>query len=313
MKPKPLNYIKIINTYWDIAPFTDGFKSDYTSLFFALLDSINRNDWQDSEIEYDRITSKAGIGKRMYLEARKWLKESGFITLTEGKGDYQKAKFGLHGAVHFCTAYYTANSTANDTAQSTSNDTSIAPHTAPIYNEETINKETLKQETEVDGTSNDLEDEMSEDEINALNQKIEILRKQVAEQNKPKEEPTPKIKARPPFKTQLAAYIEKNPNRHSEEFYESFTNYWTATDQDNNERWEVGFFNMHRSISNWLITDERIKRENLTKNGKFYNTNPSPTGSNTDTPKPFGGKYHTPNPQTVVDGIRARKEAERNK
>lgn len=128
----------------------EGYKAEYATLFFALLDSINRNNWRETELEYGYIIYKSKIGKRAYLEGRRWLDENGFISHVPGRGDYAKAKFAVHGAVlaevqkrtakrtakrvsavpdavqsevQKCTASNTAERTAFDTASDTASRT----------------------------------------------------------------------------------------------------------------------------------------------------------------------------------------------
>lgn len=139
-----VGYIDIIRWFWDTAPEKEGYKADYGVLFFALVDSINRNDWKETELEYGYIIYKTRIGKRMYLDGRRWLDENGFIAVKAGRGDYAKARFAVHSAVQSevqkrtakrtakggsavqsevqkCTAIDTASRTASDTAHCTYN------------------------------------------------------------------------------------------------------------------------------------------------------------------------------------------------
>ena len=75
-----MNYIKLVNWFWENVIYLDGYKSDYGILFFTIVDSINRNEWKPTEIEYDRIINKSKIGKRMYLDARSWLSNNNVIS-----------------------------------------------------------------------------------------------------------------------------------------------------------------------------------------------------------------------------------------
>jgi len=127
------NYIDIVNWFWEEVPEMEGYKAEYATLFFALLDSINRNNWRETEVEFDRIVYKTRLDKRMYLKARRWLDDNGILLVIEGRGEYAKARFAVHsvllGAVQKCTAKRTAKRTAS------------APHTAPhdvppIYNKQ---------------------------------------------------------------------------------------------------------------------------------------------------------------------------------
>ncbi|WP_342088040.1 DUF7833 domain-containing protein [Dyadobacter sp. OTU695] len=149
-----MNYIKEVSQFWDDAPHMDGYKSDFGLLYLALIDSVNRNFWRDTEIEYDRLINKTKLSKRVYLEGRAWLLANGFIIFTPGKNDYAKAKFNI--AVRNCTATDTtsdtatdtANSTATDTATDTTTETATVSSTAPIYNKTKNNKTINKEEEE---------------------------------------------------------------------------------------------------------------------------------------------------------------------
>jgi len=104
-----MNYIKLINWFWEEVPCMEGYKTHYGLLFFALVDSINSNSWRSTEIEYDRLANKTKLDKRMYLEARKWLSENGIIEYIPGKNEYSKAKFTLKVEVQNCTAACTSD------------------------------------------------------------------------------------------------------------------------------------------------------------------------------------------------------------
>jgi len=143
-----VNYLKVINDFWRDVPYLDGYKSDYGILYFSLLDFINTNNWRETEIEYDRIINKTRIGKRMYLEARKWLLDNGVIMFKSGKGDYEKAKFWIKDEVQKRTATDTADSdsevqgivqkrTADYTADYTATDTADVPQLNKLINYET--------------------------------------------------------------------------------------------------------------------------------------------------------------------------------
>lgn len=183
MKNNEANYIKIINSFWDLAPHMEGYKSDFGILFFALIDSINKNNWKDIEIDFDRIIHKSKLGKRTYLEGRKWLKENEFISLIEGRGDYQKAKFGLFYAVQISTAPDTAISTATDTAP----DTAFVPHIEdkPLNLKTNKHNSSLPEEKKVEGfdlagkEQKEFKEQIERDSLNPkLNKKetLDILR-----------------------------------------------------------------------------------------------------------------------------------------
>lgn len=133
-----MNYIKIINWFWDEVPHFENFKPYHVSLFFALLDSINRNKWQPTRIAYEYLITKCGLAKRSYLESRDWLVKNELIEVVPGKNSYQMASFSLGVAVQNCTT--------TDTTISTTTAPLLTPLCAP--NNKHINKKQLniKQE-----------------------------------------------------------------------------------------------------------------------------------------------------------------------
>ena len=138
-----INYISLINWFWENIPFLDGYKPDYGILFLAITDSINHSRWSENvPIPYDRITSKSCLSKRAYLDGRKWLKENKLIDFACGKNEYAMATFSLGSEVRNCTATNTAIVTATDTAAVSSTAPLLTPLLAPsIINnkQETIN------------------------------------------------------------------------------------------------------------------------------------------------------------------------------
>ncbi|SFP92332.1 hypothetical protein [Parafilimonas terrae] len=131
-----INYIRIINWFWDEVPYYSNFKPYHVSLFFAVLDSINRNRWQQTRIAYEYLITKCGLAKRSYLESRDWLVANKLIEVIPGKNSYQMASFSLGIAVQFCTAI--------DTAISTSTAPLLTPLRAP--NNKQINNKHLNKD-----------------------------------------------------------------------------------------------------------------------------------------------------------------------
>lgn len=98
------SYIDIVNWYWEHAIYFEGYKPEYAVLFFAIIDSVNKNYWRQTDIEYDRIINKTKLSKRAYLDARRWLMSHQIIDFVEGKNEFAKAKFSLGVAVQNCTS-----------------------------------------------------------------------------------------------------------------------------------------------------------------------------------------------------------------
>jgi hypothetical protein len=103
-----MNYIKIMNWFWQEVPYYDGCNAGHISLFLALFDSINRNRWQPIGIEYEILVYKCKLSKKTYLAARTWLREHNLIDVIEGKNGIKKAIFSLGSAVENCTGASTS-------------------------------------------------------------------------------------------------------------------------------------------------------------------------------------------------------------
>lgn len=142
-----MNYIKIINWFWEEAPYIKGFKVQYGFLFLAILDSINRNHWAPwTRIAYDNIINKCPFGKRLYLEGRQWLIAQYFIEMVPGKNAYQMVSFGLGEAVQKCTTIEPTEDTTIEPTEDTTVAPLQAPLQAPIIKHKT--NKPLKQKTE---------------------------------------------------------------------------------------------------------------------------------------------------------------------
>jgi hypothetical protein len=98
------NYIRIINWFWETVPFLPGYKASHGILFFAILDSINRNKWQNTSIQYNILRNKCRLSKESYLDGRTWLIGQDLIVLDAGKNGYQTAIFNIGIAVENLTA-----------------------------------------------------------------------------------------------------------------------------------------------------------------------------------------------------------------
>lgn len=122
-----MTYIELINDFWDKAPEAKGYKPQYSCLYFGIIDSVNRNFWKETSIEYDRIISKTGMDKRMYLEAREWLMKNGFIEFTAGKNNYSPAKYKVQNCTSICTS---------DVPLTHLNSTTTVPSNVPIIIED---------------------------------------------------------------------------------------------------------------------------------------------------------------------------------
>jgi hypothetical protein len=136
-----VNYIKLINWIWSEVPYLEGFKATYIALYFAIIDSINTNNWNEVSLPYDYLTNKVRIDKRLYLHARQWLVDNQLLIVQTGKNGFQMAKFSLGSAV----LKSTATNTAIDTTTPPLLTPLLTPQLSPIVKQETLNLETLKQ------------------------------------------------------------------------------------------------------------------------------------------------------------------------
>jgi hypothetical protein len=90
-----VNYIKLINWFWDTVPYIKRCKAGYIAIFVAIVDEINRNKWQLTAIPYERVLEKACCSKQTYLKARKWLSDNKLLDVTAGKNGKQMAAYNL--------------------------------------------------------------------------------------------------------------------------------------------------------------------------------------------------------------------------
>ena len=148
-----MNYIKIINWFWDEVPYLKGYKCNHAALFFAILDGINRNNWAtDTPIAYDRLISKVKFSKKIYLDSRDWLFQNELMQFTPGRNGYQMAVFNVGLAVRNLTAVNTTddkvevrNPTATSTAAITSTSVVEVRNLTAVDTQLKTNKLNLKQ------------------------------------------------------------------------------------------------------------------------------------------------------------------------
>lgn len=123
-----MNYILLLNWAWETIPGYKGYKAAYMNLFLAIVDSINRNRWQETSVPYELLTNKAGISKAVYLFGRDWLIQNGFLIVEPGRNHYQMAKYSLGIEVQKCAGTDTGTITASDTGTNTGTDTHYNKH-----------------------------------------------------------------------------------------------------------------------------------------------------------------------------------------
>ncbi|WP_138992728.1 hypothetical protein [Larkinella sp. C7] len=147
-----INYIRLMNWFWEVVPYLPGYKSEYGSVFLAVVDSCNRNGWRETAVEFDRLINKVRCSKRMYYEALRWLTGQDLITYKPGRNEYAPASFNLSewlkAEVQKCTATVTSpapqseNSGAFLHLNNTATDTSTAPINNKLINNKPKNKNT---------------------------------------------------------------------------------------------------------------------------------------------------------------------------
>ena len=130
-----MNYIDLINNFWNDVRFLDGYKNQYWITYSALIDSCNRNYWKPTKIHMETILDKTGIGKRMMYESIEWLSFNKLIVYTSGKNGFSMASYEI---------IEVSNCTATDTSTDTATDTSTAPQRHPFNKQ--VNNKTIKQE-----------------------------------------------------------------------------------------------------------------------------------------------------------------------
>lgn len=207
-----INFINLFERFWQIAPETDGFKSDYAALYFALIDSINRNsdgkNWKETEVEYDRIINKVRMGKRMFLEARNWLVNHQFLTYTPGRNEYSKARYFIVTEVQKRTA--TVTSSVSTTATTTVPTTDTAGVTE--YIEKPLNLKTLNLETEKHLKFADSANSASESEVEKSVDALEA-EKEKASPGSAAPPPSKPIKPKPPKEQKPSPFEKYEPYR----------------------------------------------------------------------------------------------------
>jgi hypothetical protein len=80
-----VNYIELINNYWDIQSEND-FSAQTGYLYFAVLDTFNRKKWKNPlKISNSYLVNKAKISEKTLIAARNRLQQFGFLEFESGK------------------------------------------------------------------------------------------------------------------------------------------------------------------------------------------------------------------------------------
>lgn len=90
-----MNYIQLINQYWEIERERGDFTAQVQSLYFALLYFANRNGWKPFKIYREDVMERAKIAKKSYYSGRDILKKAGLISFEEGSANTQKCSYQI--------------------------------------------------------------------------------------------------------------------------------------------------------------------------------------------------------------------------
>jgi len=88
-----MNYIMLVNTFWEIRRERSDFDPYVISLYFALVNFANRNAWAGFSLYREDIIGLAGMSKNPYYKAREILKDAGLIEYEEGANGVSKCYF----------------------------------------------------------------------------------------------------------------------------------------------------------------------------------------------------------------------------
>jgi hypothetical protein len=84
-----------MNSFWEDAPYKEGYKSSYGILYFSILDFVNKNNWRTTEVDYDRMINKTQIKKAYFLSGRIWLQDHGYISFCNGLVKSLKSSYSI--------------------------------------------------------------------------------------------------------------------------------------------------------------------------------------------------------------------------
>jgi hypothetical protein len=86
---------KLIAFSWDTLPYLDGYRGSHIILLLLIFDSLSKNKWKQTAIDYIYIINKCKFSKRVYLDSRNWLMKNDFIKISKGINVYHPAYFEL--------------------------------------------------------------------------------------------------------------------------------------------------------------------------------------------------------------------------
>ncbi|WP_026463636.1 hypothetical protein [Adhaeribacter aquaticus] len=123
-----MNYIKLINNFWQVKRDREDFDSYVISLYFALLDIANRREWKPFSVYRDDILVLTNMSFKPYYKAREILRDSGLISCEEGANGRKKCSFTILPPSPTVTVQTTVQATVGDTVPTTVEDTILNKH-----------------------------------------------------------------------------------------------------------------------------------------------------------------------------------------
>ncbi|MDO6389039.1 hypothetical protein Q4E40_02785 [Pontibacter sp. BT731] len=90
-----MNYIKLINSFWELARDRTDFTAHVQSLYFALLYYANKSGWKTFGTYREDLLDRSKLSKKSYYTAREILKEAGLVTYKEGANGISKCLYTM--------------------------------------------------------------------------------------------------------------------------------------------------------------------------------------------------------------------------
>lgn len=90
-----MNYIKLINAFWQIRRERTDFDPYVIALFFALVDLANRREWKPFTAYREDILTLSGMSTKPYYKAREILKDAKLLHYKEGSSKITKCCFTI--------------------------------------------------------------------------------------------------------------------------------------------------------------------------------------------------------------------------
>lgn len=88
-----MNYIKLINRFWEIQRESKDIDAYAIALYFAIVGMSNSNKWQPVSLYRDDVLALARISKTTYYKVRTILKNAGLIDFKDGANGLTKCTF----------------------------------------------------------------------------------------------------------------------------------------------------------------------------------------------------------------------------